>query len=449
MIDMKLRYFLDALEKAENGPICEIKDWDLKILPKKISEKLEEYGLKGTYNPKIPVPSDDGLADAFWKAGFDLAVDMGVLCTTTKRIIKFSENELKDYFNGVNTTRNKQKKAEKLQLEGVDFFKPRKIEDDKAPITSLGPMIVLSEDLYVSIIQSFMQYSVIDFVEMGQVDTIYGKERKMGTPSDILGEMRRFNLWNEAAKRAGRIGPWDHEPDHYSLIGELKTNYQQLTFVSRQYRQGKNETALSMSNTIMGGYAGGPEGSVISSIASAIMMRLIYQINFTWNEISDFRYTASSSREAIWANSVKTQAIHRNSEFLTFGSGTCQTAGPCTQMLLYEIAIAAIKDAVNGDSSASGVRPNSGTLINHSTGLEGKFAAEVAKSATGMKREDANEIVKALLSRYEERLSQPPRGKPFQDCFSIKTLKPSKEWDSIYRQTWKDLVDLGIEENIT
>lgn len=72
---------------------------------------------------------------------------------------------------------------------------------------------------------------------------------------------------------------------------------------------------------------------------------------------------------------------------------------------------------------------------------------EVAYAATKLKRADANQLVKALLSRYEERIKQqnPPLGKKFYECHNPSTLTPSSEYMEIYLQVKKELEDLGLQ----
>jgi methylamine--corrinoid protein Co-methyltransferase len=92
----------------------------------------------------------------------------------------------------------------------------------------------------------------------------------------------------------------------------------------------------------------------------------------------------------------------------------------------------------------AGNRPAAGRYANHFTSLEQKFAAEVLKSSSGLKREHANEIVKEFIPRYEGRLQQPDKGKSFTECFDLKTLKPTKEWQEIYDRVWNELEDLEL-----
>jgi len=83
---------------------------------------------------------------------------------------------------------------------------------------------------------------------------------------------------------------------------------------------------------------------------------------------------------------------------------------------------------------------------NYSTGLEQMFGCELAKvlSKSGFKRSDANEIAKQLIPKYEDKLGEPPKGKSFEECMDLKSLKPKPEWLSIYNQVKKELIDLGI-----
>ena len=104
-----------------------------------------------------------------------------------------------------------------------------------------------------------------------------------------------------------------------------------------------------------------------------------------------------------------------------------------------------ISYVASGIESVTGIRPAHGKYRNQVSGLESKFGAEVAKQSSGLKRQDANEIVKKLMLRYEEKLSNPPKGKEFKECFDLKRLKPSEEYLNTYKTVWKELAELGIE----
>jgi len=437
-------FFLEILKRAEQtGPICEENEWNLKVIPMKISEKLREYGLNKTYNKDNPIPSDDGLADDFWKAGFELAVDTGVLCMDSRRIIKFTESELKEFF----------KKLPKEVKEGAGKeeinIKIRNVEDKRPPVCFYGPIgIDITEDLFIPVVTSVIQYPVIDKVHIPELKMIHGKEIRAGAPSEVIGIMYQLKMYREAAKIAQRTTLSEEKDwEHCNMNSELKTNYQALDRVARMHSEGK--FTYSLAHSIIGGYAGGIEGSALARIANTILVRPVHLAAITHTEVFDVRYMGSSGRETSWANSISSQAISRNSQFLQVGASTTPSAGLCTKMLLYEAAVLGIRDSINGNAMASGIRPCAGRYENYGSGLENKFTAEVVKSVAGMKRQNANEIVKELIQKYEANLKDPPKGKPFQECFDIKTLKPTNEWMGIYNTVWKELEDLGVDLNIT
>jgi hypothetical protein len=61
-----------------------------------------------------------------------------------------------------------------------------------------------------------------------------------------------------------------------------------------------------------------------------------------------------------------------------------------------------------------------------------------------MKRDQANEIVKQLLAKYEDNLPGAPRGLKFWECYDMKTLKPCKEHAELYSKARKELESYGI-----
>ena len=91
-----------------------------------------------------------------------------------------------------------------------------------------------------------------------------------------------------------------------------------------------------------------------------------------------------------------------------------------------------------------GPRTSAVKHIDHISPLECKFCGEVLKRSAGMTREQANEIAKVLTPKFEGMLWDPPIGKRFQDCYDLKTLKPTQEWLDIYLKVKRGLIELGI-----
>jgi hypothetical protein len=112
-------------------------------------------------------------------------------------------------------------------------------------------------------------------------------------------------------------------------------------------------------------------------------------------------------------------------------------------MCLYEIAARAIT-AVTSGLSIEAVGVAKAAHEDYLTPIEPRFAAEVAHAAAGMKREDANEIVKHLVSLYIDRISDPPLGMKYQECCDAKTGTPSSKCLEIHRKVTRELKDLGL-----
>jgi methylamine--corrinoid protein Co-methyltransferase len=451
---------LDVLDRAHNGPVCSEKDWDVKVIPLKVSEKLKEHGLNGVCDPENPVNIDDSLADDFWRAGFELAVDLGMLCTDTERVIRFTEEELKEALRNAPDEISFGKGKDRIVCRN-------RVPESKIVPAFMSPIgVPVSEELWISVTTAIISLPIIDATQGPGIGTLFGIPVKAGTPYQTLLGRVMAQMSNEAAWRAGRPGigfcglaggmtplgqfggfgmpgGLDPEKDHAHLLtpAELKIDYAMLNMVVHAFNCGA-EWALT-TKSFVGGYPGPPEGSALVSIAYTPLSLAAY-LSFSANgNPMDIRYSGNCGREAMWAMSVTKQAVSRNTHTLV-DSDFMQVSGPCTDMLLYESAAAMTNAAASG--CYFGLGPFSGGCrhLNHLTPLECKFNAEVFKASAGLNRDEANEIAKALIPKYEEKLLTPPESKPVTECYNLKTKKPSKEWLDIYLRVKKELIDLGV-----
>ena len=85
--------FLAVLDKAESGPMVEVKEWDQVYIYETIQELLDQYEIK-LDTQDLGVQSDDSLADRVFQAAFELAIESGVYCTDTPRRMIWTEEEL-------------------------------------------------------------------------------------------------------------------------------------------------------------------------------------------------------------------------------------------------------------------------------------------------------------------------------------------------------------------
>jgi len=452
---------LDVVNRALTGkPILE-RDYDLG-LARKVKEVVKEYDIK--YDPDTLVPSDDSLADDVFKAAFDLFCEVGAYCTDTGRVIKFDENEIKE---GLKTA------PSKLTFgEGADArtLIPRKPESTIPPFCFIGAggAPVSSEEIFLSLVEGYASIPLTDSITTPALTSVNGIRIRPGTPLEILGAIRNVVLAREAMRRAGRPGiaimnalatastsvaqiaalhpkfglrmtdGW-----LVAVIAELKTNFDLLNKVCALQSIGCRGGVNGEVSPILGGYAGGPEGTAVTTVAAHLMSRLVYQAGWYISFPIHMNYGCNSTPELLWAASVYAQAISRNTHLLSLHLNYT-AAGPCTEMVYYEIAAQRLAAVPSGVSIESvGVR--GAAHEDYLTPMEPRFAAEVAHSVVGMKRDDANEIVKTLVSKYADKIANPPKGLKYQECYDVKTGKPSEKVLETYNKVKKELEELGIE----
>jgi len=454
--------FLDVLDRAQTGEVCRLKEWDMKVIPNKVKEKLKEYGLEGTFDPNNPINTDDGLADDFWEAGFELAVDVGMLCMSTDRVIKFTEGELKKYINDA---------PDEMQLGyGKDSFKvvKRKPSDGKHVSPWLGPFgIAVDENLYIPIMAASAQYRVLDAVIPGCLQTIYGRPIRSKTPYETLAGNYEARLQREALKAVGRpfmpAQGGNTSPSEYGNFGgvgvpggadqmnnlnvvlapsELKTDYSLLHKVAHFINC---ETFIYTGHhSFVHGFPGPTEGAALVAVAAACLLASVHQGTFQGADTLDAQNVSNSGKQTLWSSSISAQAISRNTHLLV-GGMINPVSGPNTEMLLQECAVLSIMTGVSGYSFVVGVRSAGGGLPNYTSGLESKFSAEVLLASAGIDVDLANGIINEIIPKYENKLKNPPRGVPFSECTNLQTLQPKKEWHEIYEKYKNFLFDMGLD----
>ena len=146
---------------------------------------------------------------------------------------------------------------------------------------------------------------------------------------------------------------------------------------------------------------------------------------------------------SIWSHSVVAQTLARNTKIITT-SESFASAGPCTEMLLYE-SIAPALAVVSGANAGPGPAGCGTKEIDKFTGLEAGFFGKVAEALTSRKLDFANEIAKKTLEKYESKFTNPPKGRKFTECYEATSLEPTSEWLNILKAVTKEMRDIGLE----
>jgi len=448
----------EVLDRAENGPVCLEKDYDLKLLVFELKRVIQEYDI--TFDPATPVLEDRSLVDSLWQAGMDLYLKIGSLNTDTHRRILFTEDELKEALSNF---------PGKFMLGyGKDsrVLTYRQIEDLKKPFCMFTPDITCDEDLFVPMSMAYLQEPLADGVCAPILDEIEGMPIRSGYPSEVKGAVAHAMMFREAARRVGRPGiflksvgtaesdaaqiaasnpEWGErltDGRFVASITELKIDNSLLNKMVHFHTYGCHIGALA--GPILGGYAGGPEGTAIVGVAYHLMGLLVNQSHFLVYFPFHLKHTCNTTRELLWVLSATHQAIARNSNLISLSAGYA-AAGPCTPMVLREAAAHALSSVVSGGNLwIMAVAKNKHK--NYATPMEARFAAEVGYgvSNVNLSRNDVNELVLTLLKTYEDKIEDAPLGLNFRECYDVQRREPTREYMDLYQTTRKELEDHGV-----
>jgi methylamine--corrinoid protein Co-methyltransferase len=447
---------LKTINKTRTGKRCTEKEWDFKRIPQAVKEVLKKYDLNGTCDLENPVNGDEELADRFFKAGYELALRLGLFCPETERIIGIDEEELERAWKKIPDRFDVGLGEEKVTIRA------RKPSDGVPPIF-IGPLsLQVDEDLYVPIAQGILSSRLIDVHEGPSLSSVLGNPLLTDTPYETLAGIYEARLRKEAQWRAGRSGMGNcicaSAATHLGYLASIQQyDYPQISLCLNPASMKINYTTLhkcvvahefghyirSESPTMIGGYSGGPEGSALVAIATDILQFAAVGAHLAGASTYDLRTTGNCGRHGLWAQTIANQAISRNSNILIMKTVN-QTAGPFTDMFFYESIAGYVAASVSGLSATIGPRSAGGRCKNQITPIEAWFSAAVFKGSAGLSVDKANEILNEVLPKYEDQLKEPPDGVSFRECWDAEKVEPSKEYLDYYLEKRQYTIDLGI-----
>ena len=191
---------MDVYDRAKTGAKTEEKDWDFKIIPKTATMLKKKYDNK--MDKKQIIPTDPQLCSNLFKAGLELLATCGVYCIDTKRVIKYTEEEI------LASLAAAPKSAQYGEVgKNGRTIACRRHDDKRPPIIQGGPTgAPCSEEHFQSIHQSYAQEPIVDTIVDGVLQTIRGKDPMPGTPWEIAAVKAEAKAVREAQMRAGRDG---------------------------------------------------------------------------------------------------------------------------------------------------------------------------------------------------------------------------------------------------
>ncbi|MEM4187789.1 MAG: monomethylamine:corrinoid methyltransferase [Candidatus Hadarchaeum sp.] len=454
--------FWEIARRAEFGPMMKESDFDMKISMTAM-ELAKEHDI--VYDPNVYVSSDDSLADDVWQAGLDLLLRCGVYNVSNKRVITFTEDEVKSALRHVAAEFEVGKGKDRIKIRA------RKVEDRTKPTIFSGPFgVETTIDMFVPFNQAFVQEPLIDVLfHGGHIQSIDGIATiRANSAFEVIAARIYAELMNQALILGGRpfmpivwgvaagvsslnelgadsIMPRNPEDILRAVmfLPELKLDDVLLSKTAHFMNYGY--PIYAGTTPVIGGYAGDANTAAIVAVAEQIATNLVFGALVNHIGPQHMRYRSQTNPASLWMNSVMGQAVARNSSLITTTSVT--TAGrPGSMQMHLEGAAMAICSVVSG-RNLLGPRPAQPLYPNHHNPLHSRLFAEVAHAATKLKREEANEIVAKLVSTYKDTLDfdKSPKGKTFEQSYDVKTLKPTEENLKLYREAKAKLIDLGLE----
>ena len=450
---------IDFMERATSGPIVSEDDFNLKILIPNVRKTVKEFNI--SYTPENPVSADDDLADRLFEAAIEFVLRTGVYCDDTNRVIQFERDEIK--------------KAVENLPEGSYFgegrerrvFRSRKPEDERTPWCHVGTGIVAtSEDIALAQVEGYGRIPQANSISIPAFNRVGGMQVISGSPLEIHATISAVQAGRKALTRAGRPGlpilnlissattsmgtiAGTHPAfglrasDGWLIdfLAEMKVNFETLNRLAFVQVTGGNigSTALP----ILGGYAGGAPGTALVMTAYYLLGILLFQGSYHLTGPVHFRYGCNTTRDSLWVLSVVGRATSRNIRYPAIALGYA-SAGPGTKMYFYEAAAFDLSCVTAGYGGVQTVHPAKAVIEDGVTPLEARFCAELAHTLAGMKAEQANELANRLLEKYEKEVENAPTGKRYQECYDLKTGKPSDDYLRLYEEAKAELASLGI-----
>lgn len=447
---------LEIWKRIEQGPTSSEMEFDL-LLSKELLKLKKDYNIQ--YNREEIIPSDKNLIQNILEAAVRLLSNTGILYVTSQNIIKFSEAEI------LESLKNSPNRI--FLGEGKDSVElvSRKIEDRRRPLVGGGPLACpISEELYAQTLYSYAKENV-DLVCDGYIKSVNGLTAQKGSPVEMAAVKLEAALSREAIRRAGKpgmclLGPMSgisavalnggdfeggiRRTDLHDVapLNELKMDLDTFSRLAHHQQIGN---IFEVAQCPVLGLVGGVEATAIISTAE-ILADLLLGGPITGTSPSSVKFSVSTSRETLWIAGAVALAI-KGAARPIINSWIWAGAGPCTEMICYEIAAQTILDTICGFDTIISTGGTKGGLPDHYTGMEGRIASEVARAACKLSLNDAQEVVESTLELYEKMLieNKIPQGKSFTECYTIISATPSQEYIDIWNNAKRRLEEIGLK----
>jgi methylamine--corrinoid protein Co-methyltransferase len=471
---------LDVAERAYNGPRKEEMEWNMSLF-KKMQELTTRHNLKRPLPEKIYDVDEDYLGSLF-DAAVDFLSEMGVYCISTKRVIEFNEDEVREAAN--------QTQRQLIIGEGKDAhtIQKRKVSDSRPTHINTGGHSAWSQSLIPLplIVRELTRIPRVGSIEGFNFITIDGREVH-GTPKIVYAARRAVALIREGVRLAGRSGlaicyypfltttaaliaPIDSkrclrrsDGILLSVLPDLKVESDLIgaAIVHENYGCYRVNGGAGAQ---LGGFCGDAYGAMIESVSRNLTAWLVYrdQIQYSGGlrvlrsarsiEGRQTEVTAKENRALLQSLLVQF-TLRRHTNIITYGGGWPQNGGEdlCSDEHLVETALSCMRSTVLGHNIHLGETPPPTTVA---------WAADVSDAATkaNLKLPDLYELTqkirsdklvgKTRIANRDRRLLLYQNPEAFlaseQKCYDFIKQRPSEEFLQNKRKVTKYLQDIGL-----
>lgn len=460
--------FWEVMNRASNtGDLMSMDAFDMKVFEVS-SRMVAQYGIQ--YDAENPICSDD-TAKRIVQAGIEVYEELGTYCIDTGRVIRFSHEEIEAALEDLAYC------AENVVIgSGKDqaVLRHRRPFDSTKP-TAIGGVVESNPNEgsdFVQLYKSIFQEQILWGAYYGPAPhTCESRPWQLGSAWEVHAARNAVAWAREALRSVGRPGLHliDASPtaigaasvmmageDHQGLrttdavaiatISELKVNYEMLGKVALTQQFGCLRNPYW--TTMIGGFAGGPEGAAVLSVAHALNAVLVYRVGGAgYCVVATILQNppVATARKCLWARNAAFQAINSNMNMICGGGGLTD-AGPGTEQQLWEIAAMAMTISSGGAHVIQGIRKAVLKKPMQGSGLEPRWEAEVARATAGLPRDEVNRLMNYVLAKYESSVADgsSPVGYSFSDLYDVDTIVPTSEYLELYEKVKTDLQDHGL-----
>lgn len=189
----------EAFNRAKSGQKVAEDTWDNEIIPKTASRLKEKHGIK--MDKKVLIPTDPVLIGNLFKAGMEMLVECGIYCMDTRRVIKYTEQEVWASIAAAPSCCTIGEGRDSRRLAS------RTYQDSTPPLIQGGPTgAPCSEQMFLAIHESYAKESIVDTIVDGVMQTINGYDPTPNSPWEMAAVKQEAYQVRLAQARAGRPG---------------------------------------------------------------------------------------------------------------------------------------------------------------------------------------------------------------------------------------------------